>query len=152
MPPAIVAAAIPAAAGLAGSVIASRGASGAAKTQAAAGAEALQFEREREKRRQYEYDQQQEQQRAAHEAEQRRLEPFRRAAASVLAKYGIQVPIEQIDQEVAAQVSPFNSPEAPPEMMAGGPGELQPMEGGGFQPMSLGQLGEWHKWGGYGPR
>lgn len=148
MPPAIIAAGVGAAGTLGGGIIASRQAGRAADTQQRAASEALQFEREREQRRQYEYDQQQRQQREAHEAEQRRLEPYRRAAASVLARYGIQVPIEQEPPpDVAASGAPPAGGLGPvPEM------EMPEEDPTAFHPMSLGQLGQWHHWSNYVPR
>lgn len=72
---------------------------------------ALEFEKEREAAKQRQW-----------EADQRRLAPYRQAAASVLAKYGIQVPMDD------------GGPEPPPE----GPQALPRPQA---SPYTLGALG-----------
>lgn len=110
--------------GIAGSLFADRGSSRAADASMQANREALAFEREREMRRRQEYDQERSERRAQFEANERRLAPYRQAAASVLAKYGVQIPLNE------PQAPPMG---APPPPAAGVP----PMPA----PMDLGSLG-----------
>lgn len=122
MPPAIVAAGIGAAGMLGGSILGARSAGKAADTQAKAAADALAFEKEQEAKRERQW-----------EADQRRLSPYRLAAASVLAKYGIDIPMEdaapQIDLSGGASPESFGGPPEQPTMAPPG--------------MSLGQLGQY---------
>lgn len=124
MPPAIIAAGVGAAGALGGGILQSRAAGKASDLQARATEQALEFEREREARRREEYDREQRQKQEQWEADQRRLSPYRLAAASVLAKYGIDIPAAD-----AAPTPDLTDPSASPP-------EVQTMGG------NLGQLGQ----------
>lgn len=116
MPASVVAAPlIGAGSSLLGAGIASRGQSRAADASMQANREALAFEREREMRRRQEYDQERAEQRAQFEANERRLAPYRQASASVLAKYGIQIPMNEPAPSMAGAPSPaVGVPPMPP--------------------------------------
>jgi hypothetical protein len=118
MPAPIIGAGIAAAAGIGGAAISSRGQTRAAEAQERTASEALEFERER-------YREQMELARAAHEAREARMAPYRAAQADVLRRrYGVDVP--------AYQPAPFD-PTAPPPQ-AGAPGM-------GAKPRSIAEFG-----------
>lgn len=83
-----MAALIPAAASVIGAGIGSAGSKHAANQQAQATNAALEFEKQREAERRREYDAQQAQAKAAWDAYQTQMQPFRNIAAQTLAKYG----------------------------------------------------------------
>ena len=118
MPPAFLAAPLAAAGvtalgGVAGSIIGSRSASGAAKIQQQAADQALAFEREREARRRQEYDIERQDRERAHTAREQALNPYRQAGASVLARYGIQIPTNYMEEQAPP-------PEMPPDLSTSG--------------------------------
>lgn len=79
--------------GLTGSFLQKSAMDDSAEAQLAAQREALAYEREKDEERRRQY-----------EARERQLSPFRMGAASVLAKYGIDVPIEDAaPPDMAAQ-------------------------------------------------
>ena len=131
----------------------------ASEAQSRSASEAIAFEREKEMRRRQEYDQELQMKKEAYEAEQRRLGPYRHAAASVLARYGIQIPMEEEPAPAAAgpQAAPF-SPQTPPAPLGPAPfapGSTEPRQfapapDGGLQPMTLAQLARWNEWSNYG--
>ena len=146
--PLVGAAAVTGGAGIVGGILQSRSASGAAKIQQQAADQALAFEREREARRRQEYDIERQDRERAHAAREQALNPYRQSGASVLARYGIQIPTNYMEEPAAAPpgMQPDLStsgimamPGAPPGMggppMGPPPPPMEPPPG-----MTLGEL------------
>lgn len=118
-----IAAWIPAVAGVAGSLVAGRndstkglagpllqgglGITGnllATDAQREAADEALAFQREKEEQRRREWEMEREAKQRQWEAQQRFLSPYRRAGASVLAAYGIDIPEDYMEPQLSPEV------------------------------------------------